>query len=287
MSIGNSRVRVGGIKRRLNRVILSTLCIVGIFPLFGQEGDKKEAKRFAPSPSLARWGEVPAWEGTFQHDLHVEQTYANGGTNTDDRSVAGTVFLDTLTNLGLPNNAGGDSRNSIWHGIAKASVRIHLLKIERDTRGQVRSRNETIGEDVAEADCDLQIDATRGTFILYVRQLRIDVRQTYWYGWSSPPKSTSEVSTGVVELTSDGGLGSGTLPAAGLLLTQTKTWHPRATQDYPPRVYTATYSYTLHPAGKKPEVELVVKPQGYDIWLPESARSESIAGNEIRIDAEL
>jgi hypothetical protein len=249
----------------------------------------------APPDNLARWGEVPLWEGTFQSDLHMEQKYRNGsgGVRIEDENVVGTVYLDTLTHLGHPATIGsGGSRSSVWHGRAKASVRIHVLDIRLGTRGQVMAREEMTGDEAAEADCDLQIDAPRGAFILHVKQLRIGVRHNHWHsnGSHDPPTIQSYGGTDQVELSDGGplgGLGPGTLPASGFALTQAATWHPRTSDDLDPRVYSAAYSYTLNPAGQAPPVDLVVTPRVYDTWRPEAGSDERSVGNAITIDAKL
>jgi len=251
-----------------------------------------------PPPSLARWGEVPAWEGTFRAVWHARQVNKSGSTvRTEDEIVDGTVFLDNQTNLGFPNipRGQGGPRASIWEGRAKASVRIQSLEIHKTKNGQVSHRDEGNGEGPAEAECDLQIDAARGAFILHVRQLRIDMRHTHWQagGPHDPPTSSSSVGTDSVELSGaglqgiNGGalLGPGNLPVSGLLLNQTATYNFTSNDG---RVCTETCSYTLRSVGQPLGVDLVADPggpytplRGTTVTL-DGSRSRPSKGRQIR-----
>lgn len=254
-------------------------------------GDDDLLVPLVPPPGLARWGAVPAWKGTFRAVWHQRQVqnHGNGGEDNEDQIVDGTVFLDQQTNLGHPATTGsGGPRASIWHGWAKASIRIQKLDIQKGKNGQVYRRDEASGEGLAGADCDLQIDAVRGTFILHVRQLRIDMQYTSWEA-GRPPVSHSRVGTHSVELSAGSmhgvcGLGSGSLPDSGLELSQTAPYDYTSNDG---RVSTGTYSYSLHPVGELPKVELVVDSPAYDAWRPEAGPDEKTIGNEIKFDAKL
>jgi hypothetical protein len=106
-----------------------------------------------PSPSLARWGEVPAWEGTFRAVRHMKQVSNNGqAVRTNDEIVDGTVLLDRQTNLGHPATIGsGGQRASIWHGRATASVQIQKLYIDHLHDGRVFHRDEESGAEIGRA----------------------------------------------------------------------------------------------------------------------------------------
>jgi hypothetical protein len=250
-----------------------------------------------PQDSLARWGEVPAWEGTFSAVWHMQQVRGGphvGGSavRTEDQVVNGTVRLDRQTNVGHPATKGsGGVRASIWHGSATASVQIQSLDIDRDKSARITRRDEGTGEGLVEADCDLQVDAVRGTFILHVRPLRIDMRYTTWRA-GPPPVSSSRMGKDAVELSGagmegiNGGakLGTGRLPEAGLLLSHAAT--PDFTSN-DGRVATETFSYTLRPVGSMPTADLVVESKAYDSWRPEAGLDERTIGNEITFEAKL
>lgn len=108
-------------------------------------GDDDLLVPLVPPPSLARWGKVPAWEGTF-HATRLSQTKI-GTTITivNSASASGTVELtqqtsqETLASDQDPKTWHGASR---WAGKVRGSVRTDLQGV---TRGPQRRTTRSAG----------------------------------------------------------------------------------------------------------------------------------------------